>query len=32
LRIGLEVNEFAPRDEEEVAGYAAAMQTDFMHW
>jgi Fic family protein len=29
---GLKVKEFASRDEEEVAGYAEAMETIFAHW
>ena len=32
LLAGLEVKEFANRDEEEVAGYAEAMETIFAHW
>jgi len=32
LLAGLETREFASRDEEEVAGYAAAMETVFAHW
>ncbi len=32
LLAGLEVKEFASRDEEEVAGYAETMETIFAHW
>lgn len=32
LLTGLEVKEFASRDEEEVAGYAKTMETVFAHW
>lgn len=32
LLTGLEVKEFASRDEEEVAGYAETMETVFAHW
>jgi len=32
LLAGLEVKEFANRDEEEVAGYAEAIETVFAHW
>lgn len=32
LLAGLEVKEFASRDEEEVAGYAEMMETLFAHW
>ena len=32
LLAGLDVKEFASRDEEEVAGYAQAMETVFAHW
>lgn len=32
LLAGLDVNEFASRDEEEVAGYADVMETVFAHW
>lgn len=32
LLTGLEVKEFASRDEEEVAGYAKTMETVFVHW
>ena len=32
LLAGLDVKAFASRDEEEVSGYAAVMETVFMHW
>ena len=32
LLAGLNVKEFASRDEEEVAGYADVMETVFAHW
>lgn len=32
LLVGLEIKEFASRDEEEVAGYAETMETVFQHW